>query len=266
MLMKALRDAFRLALLPTVLAALIAATWSFNAWAQTRDIRVFAGASLKNALDDANASFLHDNGFNVVVTYGASPVLAKRIENGEPTDVFISADLESMQYLEQRGLVQPDTRDTLVANKLVLIAGANSNVALAMGPNLPLAEALGNGRLAMGDPNSVAAGKYAKAALEALGVWAQIEGKVAPAADTRSAMLLVSSGQAPLGIVFATDAAADKNVKVIGTFPESTHPPIVYPIGVPIHSTNLLASIYLQYLVSGKARPFFEKQGFVLLH
>lgn len=262
MLMRALRDAIR----PTALAALIVTTWSFEAWAQTQDIRVFAGASLKNALDDANAFFLYDNAFNVTVTYGASPALAKRIENGEPVDVFISADLESMQYLEQRGLVQPDMRDTLVANKLVLIAGANSTMALTIEPNLPLAQALGSGRLAMGDPNSVAAGKYAKAALEALGVWGEIEGKVAPATDTRSAVLSVSSGQAPLGIVFATDAAADKNVKVIATFPESTHPPIVYPIGVSIYSTNVLASIYLQYLASGKARRFFEKQGFVLLH
>jgi molybdate transport system substrate-binding protein len=266
MLMRALRDAIRLAVLPTVLAALIVTTWSLEAGAQTSDIRVFAGASLKKALDDANAFFLYDNAFNVTATYGASPALAKRIENGEPVDVFISADLDSMEYLEQRGLVQPDMRDILVANKLVLIARANSNAALTIGPNLPLAQALGNGRLAMGDPNSVAAGKYAKAALEALGVWAQIEGKVAPAADTRAAVLSVSSGQAPLGIVFATDAAVDKAVKVIGTFPESTHPPIVYPMGISIYSTNPLASIYFQYLLSGKARRFFEEQGFELLH
>jgi molybdate transport system substrate-binding protein len=266
MLMRALRDAIRLAVLPIVLAAFIVTTWSLEAWAQTFDIRVFAGASLKNALDEANAFFLYDNGFNVIVTYGASPALARRIESGEPADVFISADLDSMAYLEQRGLVQPDMRDTLVANKLVLIAGANSNLALTIGPKLALAEALGNGRLAMGDPNSVAAGKYAKAALEGLGVWGEIEGKIAPAADTRAAVLLVSSGQAPLGIVFASDAATDKTVKVIGTFPESTHPLIVYPMGVPIYSTNPLSSIYLQYLVSGKARQFFEMRGFEFLH
>jgi molybdate transport system substrate-binding protein len=266
MLMRALRDAIRLAVLPTVLAALIVTTWSLQAQAQTRDIRVFAAASLRNALDEANAFFLYDNAFNVAVTYGASSALARRIENGEPADVFISADLDSMEYLAQRGLIQPDQRDNLVGNKLVIIAGANSNVALTIGPNFPLAEALGNGRLAMGDPNSVAAGKYGKAALEALGVWARIEGNVAPAEDVRAALLLVSSGQAPLGIVYSTDAAADKNVKIIATFPVSTHPPIVYPIAIATSSTNVLASIYFQYLLSGKATRFFEKQGFVLLH
>jgi molybdate transport system substrate-binding protein len=144
------------------------------------------------------------------------------------------------------------------------VARADSSPALTIGPNFPLAQALGNGRLAMADPASVPAGKYGKAALESLGVWGTVASKVAPAQDVRAALLLVSRGEAPLGIVYQTDAAADKTVKVVGTFPESSHPPIIYPIAILASSTNGVAPIYVQYLRSPKAAPFFEKQGFVI--
>jgi molybdate transport system substrate-binding protein len=264
MLIKPLLYAIPLALRRAAVAALIVATWSLQAQAQFRDILVFGAASLKNALDEANSLFLFENGSGVVVSYGASSALAKQIENGAPADVFISADPDWMDYVAERKLIKPETRDDLLGNKLVLIAGADSKVALTIGQNFPLAQALGNGRLAMADPASVPAGKYGKAALESFGVWASVASKVAPAQDVRAALLLVSRGEAPLGIVYQTDAAADKNVKIVATFPESTHPLILYPIAILASSTNGVAPVYLQYLLSPKAEPFFEKQGFVV--
>ena len=233
-----------------------------QAKAQFRDVVVFGDASLKNALEEANNLFRFENGSGIVVSYGASSALAKQIENGKPADVFISADLDAMDYVAERKLIKPDTREKFLGNKLVLIARADSTAALTIGPNFPLAQALGNGRLAMADPASVAAGKYGKAALEKLGVWASVAGKIASAPDARAALLLVSRGEAPLGIVSQTDAAADKNVKIVATFPEGSHPPIIYPIAILANSTNGVAPIYVQYLLSPKAEPFFEKQGF----
>jgi molybdate transport system substrate-binding protein len=146
----------------------------------------------------------------------------------------------------------------------VLVANADSKILLTIGPSFPLAQALGNNRLAMADPSAVPAGKYGKAALEKLGVWDSVAGKIAPAQDVRAALVLVSRGEAPLGIVYQTDAAADKNVKVIATFPESSHPPIVYPMAILAGSTNGVAPVYVQYLLSPKAEPFFEKRGFTV--
>ena len=264
MLIRALSYAIPLALLQAAVAALVVATWPLPAQAQFRDILVFGAASLKNALDEANNLFLFENGSGIKVSYGASSTLAKQIENGAPADVFISADLDWMDYLAERKLIKPETRAKFLGNKLVLVTGANSNVALTIGQNFPLAQALGNGRLAMAEPASIPAGKYGKAALEKLGVWASVANKVAPAQDVRAALLLVSRGEAPLGIVYQTDAAADKNVKIVGTFPESSHPPIIYPIAILANSTNGVTPVYVQYLLSPKAEPFFEKQGFVV--
>jgi molybdate transport system substrate-binding protein len=232
--------------------------------AQFRDVLVFAAASLKDALDEANSIFLFENGSGVRVSYGASSALAKQIENGAPADVFISADLDWMDYVAERKLIKPDTRAKFLGNRLVLVANANSKILLTIEPSFPLAQALGDGRLAMADPASVPAGKYGKAALEKLGVWNSVAGKIAPAQDVRAALVLVSRGEAPLGIVYQTDAAADVNVKVIATFPESTHPPIVYPMAILASSTNGVAPVYVQYLLSPKAEPFFEKRGFTV--
>ena len=264
MLIRALLYAIPLPLLRAAAADLIAATSSLPAQAQFRDVLVFAPASLKNALDEANNLFLFENGSGIKVSYGASSALAKQIENGAPADVFISADPDWMDYVAERKLIKPETREKFLGNKLVLIAGANSNVALTIGQNFPLAQALGNGRLAMADPAAVPAGKYGKAALEKLGVWGSVANKVAPAPDVRAALLLVARGEAPLGIVYQTEAAADKNVKIVATFPESTHPPIIYPVAILASSTNVVAPVYVQYLLSPKAEPFFEKQGFVV--
>jgi molybdate transport system substrate-binding protein len=247
-----------------LLAALIA-SWMPPAHAQTRAILVFGAASLKNALDEADALYQRDKGGKVVVSYAASSALAKQIENGAPADIFISADLDWMDYLAQRNLIKPDTRSNFLGNKIVLIAAADSKLTLTIGPNFQLAQSLGNGRLAMADPASVPAGKYGKAALEALGVWSSVADKIAPAQDVRVTLAFVSRGEAPLGIVYQTDAAADKGVKIVDAFPASTHPPIIYPIAVTSMSTNPETAAYISFLKSPAAKPAFEKQGFVLL-
>ena len=245
--------------------ALLLVSGSLSARAQGRDLLVFGAASLKNALDDADATYQKDTGHKVVVSYGASSTLAKQIENGAPADIFISADLDWMDYVGERKLIKPDTRSNLLGNKLVLVAPADSRVSLSIGPNFPLEQALGNERLAMADPAAVPAGKYGKAALEALGVWSSGANKVAPAQDVRATLLLVSRGEAPLGIVYQTDAAADKGVKVVAAFPENTHPPIIYPIAVTASSANPDAAAYVTFLKSAAAKPAFQKQGFDVL-
>jgi molybdate transport system substrate-binding protein len=247
-----------------VTVALLLTVSGLPSRAQFRDVLVFAAASLKDALDEANALFLFENGSGVRVSYAASSALARQIESGAPADVFISADLDWMDYVAERKLMKPDTRSKFLGNRLVLVANADSKLSLTIGPNFPLAQALGDGRLVMADPTSVPAGKYGKAALEKLGVWGSVAGRIAPAPDVRAALVLVSRGEAPLGIVYQTDAAADKNVKVIGTFPESTHPPIVYPMAILAGSTNGVAPVYVQYLLSPKAESFFEKRGFTV--
>jgi len=251
-------------MLPGAVFAALLALSGLPAQAQFHDVLVFAAESLKNALDEANSLFLFENGSGVKVSYGASSALAKQIENGAPADVFIPADNDWMDYLAERKLIKADTREKFLGNKLVLVAPADSKVALTIGPNFTLAQALGDGRLAIADPTAAPAGKYGKAALEKLGVWGSVAGKLAPAQDVRAALLLVSRGEAPLGIVYQTDAAADKNVKVIATFPESNHPPIVYPMAILAGSTNGVTPVYVQYLLSPKAEPFFEKRGFTV--
>src|SRR5580700_2576312 len=160
-----------------VAMVVVAAAWSVPPRAQDRDLLVFGAASLKNALDDADAQYQREAGHKVVVSYGASSALAKQIESGAPADIFISADLDWMDYVAEHKLIKPETRFNLLGNKLVLIAPADSRINLTIGPNFPLAQALGNDRLAMAEPSAVPAGKYGKAALEALGVWASVAGK-----------------------------------------------------------------------------------------
>ena len=236
------------------------------ACAQGKDLLVFAAASLKNALDEINTAFERERGQKATTSYAASSALARQIESGAPADIFISADLDWMDYVDTRKLVKSETRTNLLGNKIVLIAPSNSAASLTIAPNFPLAQALGNdGRLAMADVNSVPAGKYGKAALEKLGVWASVQNRVAPAENVRAALLLVSRGEAPLGIVYQTDAAADRNVKILGAFPADTHPPIVYPVAVTSSSTHADAAGFIDFLRSEEARAVFERQGFTVL-
>jgi molybdate transport system substrate-binding protein len=247
------------------IALLLATAVTPPAFAQGKDLVVFAAASLKNALDDVNAAYRRDKGATATTSYAASSALAKQIEAGAPADIFISADLDWMDYLDQRKLIKPGTRANLLGNKIVLIAPAASAAAVTIKPSFPLAELLGDGRLAMADPASVPAGKYGKAALEALGVWSSVSGKVAPAENVRAALLLVARAETPFGIVYATDAAAETGVRVVGTFPKDTHPPIVYPVAIVAASANPAAASYLDYIESAAARPVFETQGFAVL-
>jgi molybdate transport system substrate-binding protein len=236
-----------------------------SAAADESKLVVFAAASLKDALDEVNAAYKREKGREIAVSYAASSTLAKQIEAAAPADIFISADLDWMDYLAKTNLIKPETRTNLLGNKLVLIAPADSTVKLDIGPSFPLAPALGNGRLAIADPSAVPAGKYGKAALEALGVWSSVADKLAPAENVRATLLLVSRGEAPLGIVYQTDAAADKGVKVLGTFPADTHPPIIYPIAAVAASTNPGNVGYIAFLKSPAAAAVFERQGFTVL-
>ena len=252
-------------LLLFVLLILSSALSSTPASAQVQKLVIFAAASLKDALDEVNPAYQHEKGQETTTSYAASSTLAKQIEAAAPADIFISADLDWMDYLAKRNLIKPETRADLLGNRLVLIAPVDSAAKLAIGRNFPLAQALGNGRLAIANPNGVPAGRYGKAALESLGVWFSVADKLAQAENVRATLLLVSRGEAPLGIVYQTDANSDKAVKIVGVFPENTHPPIIYPIAVVAISTNSGGPGYIAFLKSSIARPIFEKQGFTLL-
>lgn len=233
--------------------------------ARADDVLVFAAASLKNALDDAVTAWSRQGGSKVNVSYGASSALAKQLENGAPADLFISADLDWMNDVEKHNGIQAASRVNFLGNVLVMIAPVDSKIKVAIKPGFPLAQLLGDNHLAMADPDAVPAGKYGKAALEKLGVWASVESKVARAEDVRAALAFVSRNEAPLGIVYQTDAAADKGVRVVGVFPPNTYPPIIYPIALTAQTKNPDAAKFLAFLRSDRARPFFEKQGFTML-
>lgn len=224
-------------------------------------ITVFAAASLKDALDEVSRAYERATGERIVASYAASSALAKQIENGAPADLFISADLDWMDYLEKRDLIKRESRRNLLRNRLVLIAPADSSARIDIAPNFPLAKLLGNERLAMANPDAVPAGKYGRAALEALGVWRDVRARVAPAENVRAALTLVARGEAPLGIVYRTDALADRKVKIVGEFPESTHPPIVYPAALTMVAKPQAAA-FLESLGAAPAKSVFGKYGF----
>jgi len=234
--------------------------------AQAKDVLVFAAASLKNALDEASAAWMRETGKRVVTSYAASNALAKQIEAGAPADLFFSADLDWMDYAGSKGLIKPESRISLLGNSLVLVAPKGSAVQIELKPGLDLTSILGGNRLAMGHVDAVPAGKYGKAALEHLGAWAGVKDKIAQTDNVRAALLLVSRGEAPLGIVYKTDAVSDPNVTIVATFPEGSHPPIVYPVALTKDSSNPDAASFLGFLRSDKAKPFFDKQGFAVLN
>jgi molybdate transport system substrate-binding protein len=233
--------------------------------AEASTVVVFAAASLKNALDDINAQWQTETGKKAVISYAASSALANQIAAAAPADIFISADIAWMDDVAKKNLIKADTRKDLLGNEIVLIAPKDSQAETKIEPNFDLAKLLGDGHLAMANVDSVPAGKYGKAALQKLGVWAAVSGKVAQADDVRAALALVSRGEAPLGIVYQTDAAADRQVKIVGTFPKDSHPPIIYPIALLASSSNPDAAAFLDYIKSAAAKPLFEKQGFVVL-
>jgi len=228
-------------------------------------VTVFAAASTTNALNDIGKMFAEKGHGKIVPSYASSSTLAKQIENGAPANVFISADEPWMNYLEERKLIEPGSWFDLLSNKLVLIAPSDSSInKVEIGPKFDLSKLLGNGKLATGDPDHVPVGKYAKAALEKLGVWNDIESKLARAADVRGALTLVERGEAPLGIVYATDAAITPKVKVVGVFPAETHPKIVYPAALVTGKATAAAKSFLDFLKTPEAKAIFVKYGFAV--
>jgi molybdate transport system substrate-binding protein len=248
------------ALLFALLAALPA-----QVQAQDKTITIFAAASMKNAIDDINAAFTKTTGIKAVASLAASSALAKQIEAGAPADVFASADLDWMDYLDNKKLIKAATRVNLLGNRLVLIAPKDSKLGpVAIGPGFDIAKIAGNGRIAVADVRAVPAGKYARAALAKLGGWAAAEPKLAMAENVRAALTLVGRGEAPLGIVYETDAKIETNVKIVGHFPEDSHPPITYPVAI-IGAAKPEAARYLDFLRSNAAKTIFEKYGFTFL-
>jgi molybdate transport system substrate-binding protein len=223
---------------------------------------VFAAASLRNALDEVVAGYQRQTGRTVKVSYAASSALAKQIAQGAEADVLVSADLDWMDYVEKLGLVKPGTRANLLGNSLVLVAPKASTATIRVAPGFDLARVLGDGRLAMADPESVPAGKYGKAALTSLGAWDAVAPKIAPSENVRAALKLVSLGEAPFGIVYGSDAFADDTVKVVGTFPAESHPPIVYPVALITGGRSTEAADFVAVLKSPAATTIFEKHGF----
>ncbi|MFN3670909.1 MAG: molybdate ABC transporter substrate-binding protein [Bosea sp. (in: a-proteobacteria)] len=236
------------------------------ALAQPTELVIFAAASLKNALDEAASVWTRETGKPAPrISYAASGSLARQIEQGAPADLFLSADLDWMDYLDGRGLIRKETRLSLLGNAIVLIAPKDSTASVDLSQAAALSAALGSGRLAMANVEAVPAGKYGKAALEKLGGWDKVKDRVAQAENVRAALLLVARGEAPLGIVYATDASAEPGVKVLARFPAGSHPPIIYPAAVVKSSNNADALPFLRLLSSAKARSAFTAQGFTML-
>jgi molybdate transport system substrate-binding protein len=255
----------RKAILAALAAAIAIAAAPLAAQAQEKTITVFAAASMKNALDDVDAAFTRQSGVKIVASYDSSSALMKQIDGGAPADVFVSADLKWMDYGAQKKLIKDETRVNLLGNTLVLIAAKDSKIDhVTIAPGFDLAKLAGDGRIATGDVAAVPVGIYAKAALEKLGVWSSVEPKMAMTANVRAALVLVARGEAPLGIVYSTDAKVEPGVKVVGVFPENSHDPIIYPVAATV-GAKPEATAYLAFLRSQAAKTIFEAYGFALL-
>jgi molybdate transport system substrate-binding protein len=233
--------------------------------AQDKSLTVFAAASMKNALDDVDAAYTAKTGVKIAASYAASSTLAKQIEQGAPADVFVSADTDWMDYATAKKAINEPTRINLLGNSIVLIAPKDSSINnVIIGPGFDLAKLAGAGKIATGDVNSVPVGKYAKAALEKLGAWDTAAPKFAMAESVRAALTLVARQEAALGIVYSTDAKVEPGVKIVGTFPADSHPPIIYPVAATT-TAKAEAAGYLAFLRTSAAKTVFEKYGFLFL-
>ena len=228
-------------------------------------VTVFAAASLQDALTAVGKAYTNRTGQPVRFSFGGSSAIAHQIEQGAPADVFISADTEWMAFLEGKNLVVKASRRDLISNQLVLIAPAGSNAQIKLTRGAPLAALLGGGRLAIADPAAVPAGRYGKAALTWLGIWDSVSGKLAPADNVRSALAFVARGEAPLGIVYATDAKVEPKVRVVAVFPEASHPKIIYPAALVASSHTPGAAAFLGFLQGPEAGAIFRRYGFIVL-
>jgi len=229
--------------------------------ASSSSLVVFGAASLTNVLQDIGADYTRETGQQAQFSFAASSALARQIEAGTRADVFVSADEEWMDYLATRKLIEPKSRHDILINRLVLIAPAQSAITLKIAPHFALGAALGKDKLATGDPGSVPVGRYARAALTNLGVWSEVASHIVPTEDVRSALAFVARGETPLGIVYETDARVEKRVRIVDTFPESSHPPITYPVAV-IATAKPGAGRFVAYLKSPAARAVFARYGF----
>jgi molybdate transport system substrate-binding protein len=246
-------------------AAAIVCLAAAPATVAAEEITVFAAASMTNALSEIEAGFEAETGHDLVVSLAGSSALARQIQQGAPADIFISASSDWMDTIEADGLIEDGSRFDLVGNSIVLVAFGTEAGPVEIGPDLDLAGLLGDGRLAMALVDAVPAGVYGKAALESLGLWDGVEARVAQADNVRAALAFVATGEAPYGIVYATDAAAEDNVRIIGTFPADTHTPIVYPAADLANRDVPAEAEFLDYLRGPEARAAFERQGFTVL-
>ncbi|HEG0620535.1 TPA: molybdate ABC transporter substrate-binding protein [Yersinia enterocolitica] len=236
---------------------------AFSSSAMAADITVFAAASLTNALQDIAAQYKKEKQVDVVASYASSSTLARQIEQGAPADLFISADQQWMDYAIDKQQMVANTRYTLLGNELVLIAPKDSKITkVEIDKKTDWKKLLEGGRLAVGDPDHVPAGIYAKESLENLGAWATLAPEMARANNVRSAMALVERAEAPLGIVYGSDAIASDKVKVVGVFPESSHKPVEYPMAIVKGHENPTVTAFYDYLKSPAAAVIFEKYGF----
>lgn len=231
--------------------------------AQQRGPVVLAAASLQEAMTDAANNWVARRHLRPVLSFAGSSALARQIESGAPADLFVSADEDWMTYVAGKGLIRAGSRAAFLSNQLVLIAPVGSKARLTVSRNFPLAQALGSGRLAMADPDTVPAGRYGKAALTRLGVWPALASRVARAENVRAALALVERGEAPFGIVYATDARASAKVRIQGVFPPSSHAPITYPIATLRRSTHPEAEAFRRFLISREGKAIFARRGFV---
>src|SRR6266849_529389 len=245
--------------------AILCGSTSSPALAQDKSLTVFAAASMKNALDDIDAAYTAKTGVKIVASYASSSALAKQIEQGAPADIFVSADTDWMDYATARKNINEPTRVNLLGNSIVLIAPKDSTIDnVSIGPGFDLAKLAGSGKIATGDVKAVPVGKYAKAALEKLGAWQAAEPKFAMAESVRAALTLVARGEAVLGIVYSTDAKVEPGVKIVGTIPADSHPPIIYPVAATT-TAKPEAADYLAFLRSSAAKTILEKYGFTFL-
>ena len=226
-----------------------------------RELLVFAAASLSEALEEVGRAFTAATGVRIAASYAASSVLAKQIEAGAPADAFFSADVAWVDYLEKRGLIQPSSRRDVLRNTLVLIAPADSTLRLRIAPGFDLAGALKGGRLAIADPDSVPAGEYARAALTRLGVWSRVSDRAVRGENVRAALAYVARGEAPLGMVYRTDAQAERRVRVVDVFPEDSHPPITYALALTARAPPKAAQL-VEFLTGDAAQQIFVRYGF----
>ncbi len=247
--------------IPAAIVTILCLTAKTHAAEPHPQITIFAAASLTDALTEATDAFTKASGIDARVSFAASSALARQIEAGAKADVFISADTKWMDYLQSRQLIDTTSRRDAVANRLVLIAPIKSRIDLTIGPHFPLGASLGRNRLAIADPDSVPAGRYARSALTALGVWSEVANRVVRADNVRVALAYVARDEAALGIVYATDALIEKRVRVVDTFPESTHAPIVYPLALT-RTASPIAKTFSAFIFSFDAANIFKKYGF----